>query len=152
MTSAAYCPHCLQPVADDVDARFPPTPMRCPHCHLTIAPGRARADVDGTPGASGSAAGLLASAARREAAAPVCADAIDDALRLAARLVGTPVQRLRMIDYQRVSAANPALPALASILEQRGSWKGARRLVAVEDDAGEAGAGEAGAGAVAEIG
>lgn len=134
----AFCPHCLLAVADDVDGSFPPIPMRCPHCRLTIAVGRSRDDVDGTAGASGSAAGLLASAARRAGPGdgePVSDAAIDEALQFAADEVGTPVQRLRMIDYQRVSTDHPSMPGLAAILDERGSWKRARRLVAVEHTA-----------------
>jgi hypothetical protein len=126
---SAHCPHCLLAIADDVAPGFPPLLMRCPHCRLTVAPGRARLDVDQKPGSSGSAAGLLANAARRAEGQAVSAEAIDDALRLAAEQMGTPVRRLRMIDYQRVATARPELPGLASILDARGSWKEARRAV-----------------------
>lgn len=127
---SAHCPHCLLAIADDAAPGFPAVLMRCPHCRLTVAPGRARLDVDETLGSSGSAAGLLANAARRADGEAVSAEAIDDALRLAAAEVGTPVRRLRMIDYQRVATARPELPGLASILDARGSWKDARRAVA----------------------
>lgn len=128
---AAFCPHCLQPIADDVVGQFPPRLMACPHCRLTIAAGRARDDGDGTAGASGSAAGLLASAARRDVAgAPVTVEVIDAALRTAAEKVSVPVARLRMIDYQRVRADDPALPPLGSILGDRGTWKQARSRAA----------------------
>jgi hypothetical protein len=143
---SAHCPHCLLAIADDAGPGFPSVLMRCPHCRLTVAPGRARLDVDQTPGSSGSAAGLLANAARREEGAVVSGQAVDEALRTAAAAIGTPVRRLRMIDYQRVAASRPDLPALASILDARGSWKDARRAVAGGGGGGDAGAQSAGAG------
>jgi hypothetical protein len=103
--------------------------MRCPHCRLTVAPGRARLDVEQTPGSSGSAAGLLANAARRQEGVVVTGEVVDEALRIAAAENGTPVRRLRMIDYQQVAASRSDMPALASILDARGSWKDARRAV-----------------------
>ena len=128
--SDAFCPHCLLPIAEDVEGPHPPAPMRCPHCRLSIAPGRARSDV-GEPGAvpaSGSAAGILANAARRENAEPVSSEVVVDALRRVAEEAGSSVGRLRMIDYQRIADPDPELPSLASIVESCGGWKRARRL------------------------
>lgn len=125
--TTVHCPHCLLAIADDVAGGYPERPMRCPHCRLTVAPGRARHDVPEGQVSSGSAAGVMASAARRADAPPVTDEAVDRALEQAAREVGTSVQRLRMIDYQRV--AGPEMPDLSSILERYGNWKAARRAV-----------------------
>ncbi len=124
----AFCPHCLLSVANDVEVGFPPRPMRCPHCRLTIAARRARHEVPEGQVASGSAAGVMASAARRADGEQVPDDVVDRALERAARTVGTRVQRLRMIDYQRVCEGD--MPELATILERYGSWKAARTAVA----------------------
>lgn len=125
----AHCPHCMMVIAQDADARFPPRPMRCPYCRLAIAPGRGQLDDQAGDRTAGSASGVLAHAARREEGDPVTDDAIADALRFAARQADTPVQRLRMIDYERVSVRHASLPRLASILDHCGTWKGARRMV-----------------------
>jgi len=116
-------------IAYEADASFPPQPMRCPYCRLTIAAGRAQLDDQQHDRTAGSASGVLAHAARREGAAPVTTNAIAEALLFAAREAETPVQRLRMIDYERVSGRHSSLPRLASILEECGTWKRARRMV-----------------------
>lgn len=124
----AFCPHCLLVLASDVPEPFPPQPTRCPHCRLAVAPGRARFDVEHAAGSSGSAAGVLASAARREHGDAVTAEEVADALRRAAQDVGVSVARLRMLDYQRVSAGDDSLPGLGSVIDCCGSWKRARLL------------------------
>lgn len=124
----AYCPHCLLALATDVPENFPPRPMRCPHCRLAVAAGRARVDVEHAAGSSGSAAGVLASAARREHGDVVSAEQVATALRRAADELGVSVARLRMLDYQRVSAADTSLPGLGSVIDCCGSWKRARLM------------------------
>lgn len=125
----AHCPHCMMVIAPDAaDGGFPPAPMRCPYCRLAIAPGRGQFDLHGDRTA-GSASGVLAHAARREVSAPVTDEEITQALQVAARAANTPVQRLRMIDYERVSGRDSSLPRLSSILERCGTWKAARRMV-----------------------
>ena len=125
----AYCPHCLLSVTDDADGPFPPQPMRCPHCRLGIAAGRARTEV-GDEASSGSAAGVLMNAAKREDSDAIDPDLVVAGLTRVAAEVGVPVARLRMLDYQRLSAADPELPGLGSVLGTCGSWKKARQLAA----------------------
>ncbi len=129
---SAFCPHCLLPIAEGVDEGFPPAPMRCPHCRLSIAATRARLDIgeDGVVPASGSAAGVLANAARRADAEAVSDDEVVRALRQVAEATGSSVGRLRMIDYQRIADPDPSLPSVASIVESCGGWKRARQLAA----------------------
>jgi hypothetical protein len=128
----AFCPHCLLTVAEDAAPGFPPAPMRCPHCRLSIAATRARLHVgeDGAVPASGSAAGILANAARREDAPKVDDAEVVRALRHVADAAGSSVGRLRMIDYQRIAAPDPTLPSVASIVECCGGWKRAHQLAA----------------------
>lgn len=130
--AAAFCPHCLLRIGDDADAPkgFPPQPMRCPHCRLGIAAGRARTDVDESQVSSGSAAGVLANAARREDAEAADPEVVVAALAKVAAEVGVPVARLRMLDYERLSAEDPELPSLGSVLVGSGSWKKARQAAA----------------------
>jgi hypothetical protein len=116
-------------IARDAERRFPPQPMRCPYCRLTVAAGRGQFDLDHVDRTAGSASGVLAHAARRQACESIGPDEVADALEFVARETGTPVQRLRMIDYERLSGQHDSLPQLASILEECGTWKGARRMV-----------------------
>lgn len=107
--------------------------MRCPHCRLVIGTGRARAsgdDAEHGPRAHGSAAGVLANAARREPGDPVAPQVVTVALRDVADAVGCPLDRLRMIDYEEETHAHPELPPLASVIATCGSWKQARREAA----------------------
>jgi len=137
--SDAFCPHCLLVIAKDVGERHPPQPVRCPHCRLGIAAGRARTDVDAATASSGSAAGVLANAARREDAEAADPKVVVQALTSVAADVGVPVARLRMLDYERVSAADPELPGLGSVLGCSGSWKKARQAAADASAAESAG-------------
>lgn len=130
VVATAHCPHCLLPIGDDADGSFPAQRMRCPHCRLGIAAGRARTDVDPATVSSGSAAGVLANAARREDAEAADPLVVAEALRTVAARVEVPVARLRMLDYERLSAADADLPALSSVLASAGSWKKARQAAA----------------------
>jgi hypothetical protein len=130
-----HCPHCLLPVADGERADFPPQAMRCPHCRLIIGAGRARGDAteDGDARSRGSAAGVLANAARRAQSAPGGRDEIGAALRAIADEVGCSVERLRLLDYQHeAEGASPPLPELGVVLATFGTWKAARAAAAVE--------------------
>ncbi len=121
---------------------YPPAAMRCPNCRLIIGVGRARADAvaeDGDARSRGSAAGVLANAARRmqsDAADPVL---VLDALRRVADLHGCSVERLRMLDYQEHADRDPELPVLGTVLATFSTWKSARAAAAAEAvPAGEA--------------
>lgn len=130
---AAHCPHCLLLLPDAQRTPFPPAPMRCPHCRLVIGTGRARADGDdGEHGARahGSAAGVVANAARREQGEILDRGFVTLALRDVAGNVGCPLDRLRMLDYQEVAEQNPELPPLAGVIATFGTWKKARREAA----------------------
>jgi hypothetical protein len=108
--------------------------MRCPHCRLVIGAGRARADGDdGEHGARahGSAAGVVANAARREQSEVLDPEHVTVALRAVAGDVGCPLDRLRMLDYQELAEQNPELPPLAGVIATFGTWKKARREAAV---------------------
>jgi hypothetical protein len=107
--------------------------MRCPHCRLIIGPGRARQNSaeDGDARSRGSAAGVLANAARRAGAAAGGKDDVIVALRRTADTVGCTVERLRMLDYQHEAERHDDLPSLSSVLATFGTWKAARSAAAV---------------------
>ncbi len=120
-----HCPHC--------DAPLPATwiaeePGRCPTCRLIVGAGRSTAVAgDGAClSGAGTAAGVLAGAARREEAEAEDPALVAAALREAARRMGVELRRLRMLEYQQVAAGDPALPSLAVVLATFGTWKGAR--------------------------
>lgn len=117
----------------------PPAAMRCPNCRLIIGAGRARAeavDEDGDARSRGSAAGVLANAARRAQSAPADVPAIVWALRACADEVGCPVERLRMLDYQQHAERDGAKPDLSAVLATFTTWKAARAAaVAAAPDA-----------------
>jgi hypothetical protein len=128
----AHCPHCLLPVAEAVEGPWPSDPTRCPHCRLMIGIGRARDAGDGAPGARGAAAGVLARDAQRaddggEHASP---DEVRAGIRTVARELGSPPERLLMVDYQQRAAADTELPGLADVFAAFGTWKRARREAA----------------------
>jgi len=111
---------------------YPPAPIRCPQCRLIIGPGRARGEAteDGDARSRGSAAGVLANAARRANSEPgVHADVIA-ALVLTAAEVGCAVERLRMLDYQAQAERAPDRPDLATVLATYSTWKAARAAAA----------------------
>jgi hypothetical protein len=53
-----------------------------------------------------------------------------EGIREVARQVGERPERLLMVDYQQIAAADPGLPPLRDIFAAYGSWKGARRQAA----------------------
>ena len=140
-----HCPHCLLPIADGKVWPFPQQPMRCPHCRLIVGPGRARENTaeDGDARSRGSAAGVLANAARRAGAAAGGKEDVILALRRTADTVGCTVERLRMLDYQHEAERQGDLPSLSSVLATFGTWKSARSAAAVGLGQDAAGAGEA---------
>jgi hypothetical protein len=129
----AHCPHCLLVVADRVEGDWPPAPTRCPHCRLMIGVGRAREAGDGAPGARGAAAGVLAREAQRqtdpddEHASP---EEVREGIRAVARELGSPPERLLMVDYQQRAVDDAELPDLTDVFATFGSWKRARREAA----------------------
>jgi hypothetical protein len=127
-SAAAHCPHCLLRIADGSEWPYPRGPERCPHCRLMIGPGRARLEAgdDGDSRSRGSAAGVLANAARREHGEPGDPATVLAGLRAVAGLRASPVERLRMLDYQQAAEVDPSLPSLATVLATFGTWKGAR--------------------------
>jgi hypothetical protein len=129
----------------------PPAAMRCPHCRLIIGAGRARAEAtdDGDARSRGSAAGVLANAARRAGAEAVGVESITVALRKAATEVGCPVERLRMLDYQQAADRDPTLLDLSVVLATFTTWKAARAAAATADVAEVAV--EEGGGASAQV-
>ena len=130
-----HCPHCLLPIGDGSVWPFPVQASRCPHCRLLIGAGRAREDTaeDGDARSRGSAAGVLANAARREhseaAEDPI---AVLRVLCQVADRLGTPVERLRMLDYQEEAERGAEQPSLATVLATFGTWKAARAAAAAE--------------------
>jgi hypothetical protein len=116
---------------------YPRGPERCSHCRLIIGPGRARLETgdDGDARSRGSAAGVLANAARREHGEPGDPPAVLAGLRAVAAQHSAPVDRLRMLDYQQAAERDPALPTLATVLATFGTWKGARQEAAHQGDA-----------------
>lgn len=131
---ASHCPHCLLPLAGAPSLPHPPAAMRCPHCRLIIGAGRARAEAsdDGDARSRGSAAGVLANAARRAHSEPGGVEEIGIALRKSAALVACPVERLRMLDYQQQSEADSAMPSLSAVLATFTTWKSARAAAGTE--------------------
>lgn len=127
-----HCPHCLLQIAGARRLPYPPDAMRCPHCRLMIGAGRARSEAtkDGDARSRGSAAGVLANAARRAAAPPRSHAEIAAGLRATAATLGCPVERLRMLDYQHAAERDPSLPDLSSVLATHATWKAARNAAA----------------------
>lgn len=126
--SVPHCPHCLLRVSGAPSLPYPPAAIRCPHCRLIIGAGRARGEAseDGDARSRGSAAGVLANAARRAQSAPGGIEEIVAALRKSATEAGCAVERLRMLDYQQHSERDDAMPELSAVLATYGTWKTAR--------------------------
>ena len=127
----AHCPHCMLPIAEGVHEDWPPQPTRCPHCRLMIGAGRAKSAGDGAPGARGAAAGVLARDAQRHAgpedgehASP---DEVREGIRSVAEELGSPPERLLMVDYQQRVVDDEELPDLTDVFAAFGTWKRARR-------------------------
>ena len=125
----AHCPHCLLVVAESVEGDWPLAPARCPHCRLMIGVGRAREEGDGAPGARGAAAGVFAREAQRagEGEDHASPDEVREGIRVVARELGSPPERLLMVDYQQTAAKDKNLPSLSEVFAAFGSWKRARR-------------------------
>jgi hypothetical protein len=132
----AHCPHCLLLVEADAAGPWPPQPVRCPHCRLLIGVGRAREAGDGAPGARGAAAGVFAREAQRardpDADDNVTPDEVIEGIRTVAEQLGSPPERLLMVDYQQQAAEDESLPDLTQVFTAFGSWKRARREAAAE--------------------
>ena len=131
----AHCPHCLLLVESSAEANWPPQPVRCPHCRLLIGAGRARAAGDGAPGARGAAAGVFAREAQRARdpdADEVVPEEVVQGIRRVAEELGSPPERLLMVDYQQRAAEDESLPDLTEVFSAFGSWKRARREAAHE--------------------
>jgi hypothetical protein len=118
-------------VAGGAISPWPDQPLRCPHCHLLIGQGRGLAEPSSEPGAKGTAAGVFSRRAKRDgseadadAAAP---EDVLEAIRTVAETRGERPDRLLMVDYQQLAAADPDLPPLRDVFEAFGSWKSARR-------------------------
>jgi hypothetical protein len=96
-----------------------------------IGVGRARDAGDGSPGARGAAAGVFAREAQRddggEHAPP---DVVRAGIRTVARELGSPPERLLMVDYQQRAASDEDLPDLTDVFAAFGTWKRARREAA----------------------
>ncbi len=134
MSGSVHCPHCLLSIPDARGLPYPAAPMPCPHCRLVIGAGRARAEGhSGEHGARahGSAAGVVANAARREQGEALEPEVVTVALRDVAGAVGCPLDRLRMLDYQEEAEQDPDLPPLSGVIATFGTWKKARREAAL---------------------
>ncbi len=136
-TVTPHCPHCLLAIGGDAPLPYPPVAMRCPQCRLIIGAGRARGEigVDGDARSRGSAAGVLANAARRAHSEPRDRDEVMAGLATTAGRLGCAVERLRMLDYQDAADADPALPDLSSVLATFGTWKAARGAAGLRSSA-----------------
>ena len=129
----AHCPHCLLLVEANAPVPWPPQPERCPHCRLLIGAGRAREAGDGAPGARGAAAGVFAREAQRARngdGSDASPDEVVVGIRTVAEQLGSPPERLLMVDYQQCAAEDESLPDLTDVFSAFGSWKRARREAA----------------------
>jgi len=130
-TAEGFCPHCQLLVARAVAEPWPREPMRCPHCHLLIGSGRGQSEPSREPGTKGTAAGVFSRQAKRDGVEPgATSSEVLEGIREAARQLGERPERLLMVDYQQIAAADPELPALRDIFAAYGSWKAARRRAA----------------------
>ena len=127
----AHCPHCHLLVERRVRKPWPPAPVRCPHCRLLIGAGRSQSEPSGEPGAKGTAAGIFSRRAKRDdgevGAAP---ERVLEAICDVAREMGERPERLLMVDYQQLAAADGRIPPLRDVFAAFGSWKAARRRAA----------------------
>jgi hypothetical protein len=130
-TTEGFCPHCQLLVEKSVAEPWPREPTRCPHCHLLIGVGRGQSEASLEPGNKGTAAGVFSRQAKRDGAGPTAApERVIEGIREAARQIGERPERLLMVDYQQIAAADPDLPPLSDIFAAYGSWKAARREAA----------------------
>ena len=131
-TSQGFCPHCQLLVEKSVAEPWPGEPVRCPHCHLLIGVGRGQSEPSREPGTKGTAAGVFSRQAKRDGAETTTSPAeVLEGIRAVARQVGERPERLLMVDYQQIAAADPDLPTLRDVFAVYGSWKAARRRAAI---------------------
>ena len=128
--SRLMCPHC--------NAGLPPgwTPNRagrCPTCRLIVGAHRAAIADGARDEPSGSAAGLLANAARRADVPRGDPGRVLAALHAAAADSDMSVTRLRMLDYNTFVQRHPAAPTLAVVLATFTTWKKARARSALDE-------------------
>lgn len=127
----AHCPHCHLLVERQAVTPWPPAPVRCPHCRLLIGAGRSQSEPSDEPGAKGTAAGVFSRRAKRDdgrvGSSP---EAVLQAIRAAARETGERPERLLMVDYQQLAAADERIPPLRDVFAAFGSWKKARHEAA----------------------
>ena len=129
--TGAHCPHCHLLVEAHASGPWPPVPVRCPHCKLLIGAGRSQAKPSGEPGAKGTAAGIFSRQAKRDdAAVGSSPEHVLEAIRTVAGEVGERPERLLMVDYQQLAAADGRIPPLRDVFAVFGSWKKARREAA----------------------
>jgi hypothetical protein len=127
----AYCPHCHLLIEREVQAAWPPQPLRCPHCRLLVGQGRSRPTPAAEPGARGSAAGVFAHEAKRQGGdEDFNEDEVCEAIRNVAEELGARPERLLMVDYQQRASDDTSLPPLSAVFGAYGSWKRARRAAA----------------------
>jgi hypothetical protein len=105
--------------------------IRCSTCRLLVGAGRSVPSDEPTAAGAGAAVGWIAAKARREENVDAASAAtVRAAIRSVAESLEDPVDRLRMIDYQREAAETPSLPALADVYSAFGTWKKARLAAA----------------------
>ena len=104
-----------------------------------IGAGRARTEAseDGDARSRGSAAGVLANAARRAQSEPGGVEEIIAALRKSSSAVGCAVERLRMLDYQQQAERHPEMPDLSAVLATFSTWKSARATASERTPVGQ---------------
>jgi hypothetical protein len=106
-------------------------PIRCSTCRLLVGACRSVPSDQPTAAGAGAAVGWIAAKARREENVDAASAAtVRAAIRSVARSLDDPVERLRMVDYEREAADTPALPALADVYSAFGTWKKARLAAA----------------------
>jgi hypothetical protein len=121
----------------DHPSGFPSQPLRCEYCRLVIGCGRARDVPEASEfgaRAHSSAAGMLASQARRADGDVLDHQRVAEALRLVATRQRCALDRLRMLDYETHAQSDETLPALADVLATFGGWKKARRAAELEPE------------------
>lgn len=127
--SDRYCPHCAM-LLTEADGPWPIPARRCTFCDLLIGEGRATTTPAAEAGerAHASAAGVMRGRAAAAHGEILDRETVLDALEDVARLEGcTSLGRLRMLDYARHAALDPALPSVASVVATFGGWKSATR-------------------------
>jgi hypothetical protein len=106
-------------------------PIRCSTCRLLVGADRSVPSDQPTAAGAGAAVGWIAAKARREENVDAASAAtVRAAIRSVAESLDDPVERLRMVDYQREAADTPSLPALADVYSAFGTWKRARLAAA----------------------